>query len=142
MGAAMISVLIAEDHGIVRMILRQILEKDDEIQVVAIATNGQEAVDESVAHCPNVAMMDVSMPTMDGIEATKHIHVKCPDIYVLMVSTYDTPYYIRRSIEAGALGYILKDVVSKDLITAVRTVSQGNRYFSKQIADLAQLYIK
>jgi len=141
MGAAMINVLIADDHGIVRVVLRQILEKAADMHIVATATNGKEAVNEAVAHCPNMAVMDVSMPTLDGIEATKQIHLKCPKINVLMVSTYDTPHHIRRSLEAGALGYILKDVISKDLITAVRTVSQGNRYFSKQIADLAQLYV-
>ena len=138
----MINVLIADDHGIVRVVLRQILEKAADMHIVATATNGKEAVNEAVAHCPNMAVMDVSMPTLDGIEATKQIHLKCPKINVLMVSTYDTPHHIRRSLEAGALGYILKDVISKDLITAVRTVSQGNRYFSKQIADLAQLYVK
>jgi DNA-binding NarL/FixJ family response regulator len=138
----MISVLIADDHGIVRLILRQILEKASDMQVVSMVENGQEAVNEAVAHCPKVAVMDVSMPTLDGIKATKQIHLKCPEINVLMVSSYSTPHHIRRSLEAGALGYVLKDVISKDLITAVRTVSQGSRYFSEEVADLAKLYVK
>jgi DNA-binding NarL/FixJ family response regulator len=138
----MINILIVDDYGVVLVVLRQILEKADDMHIVAAATNGQEAVNEAVALCPNVAVMDVSMPTLDGIEATKQIHLKCPEINVLMVSTYNTPPYIRRSLEAGASGYILKDVISRDLITAVRTVSQGNRYFSKEVADLAKIYVQ
>jgi DNA-binding NarL/FixJ family response regulator len=137
----MIKVLLADDHEIVRTILCQVLEKAGDIQVVSMASNGQDAVNEAATHCPDVAVMDVSMPIMDGVEATKQIRSKCPDTRVLMVSSYDTFHHIHRSIEAGALGYILKDVISRDLITAVRTLYQGNRYFSTQIAELAKLHI-
>ena len=132
----MIRVLLADDHGIVRTILRQILEKTEDIQVVSTASNGQEAVYEAVAHYPNVAVMDVSMPRMDGVEATKQIRAKCPKTRVLMVSTYDTPYHIHRSIEAGAFGYILKDVVNRDLVIAVRTIYEGKQYFSQRVVQL------
>lgn len=137
----MIKVLLADDHEIVRLILRQVLEKAGDIQVVSMASNGQEAVNEAVAHHPDVAVMDISMPTMDGVEATKQISSKRPDTRVLMVSSYATPQYIHRSIEAGAFGYILKDVISRDLVAAVRALHQGNRYFSLQVAELAKLYV-
>lgn len=137
----MINVLLADDHGIFRLILRQILEKASDIQVVAIVENGQQAVEEAVLHRPHVAVMDLSMPIMNGLEAAKQIRSLCPDTQVLMVSTYDTPPHIRRSLDAGALGYILKDVVSKELVPAIRSVHQGTRYFCKQIADLARLYV-
>lgn len=137
----MIKILLADDFAIVRILLRQSIEKADDIQVVAMASNGQEAVDEAISHCPDVAVMDISMPTMDGVEATKQIYAKCPDTRVLMVSSYHTPHYIHRSIDAGALGYLLKDNLSRELVTAVRALHQGGKYFSQQIAELAKLYI-
>jgi DNA-binding NarL/FixJ family response regulator len=138
----MIRILLADDFAIVRVLLRQLLEKTDDMQVVAMAANGQEAVNEAVTHCPDVAVMDMSMPTMDGVEATKQICSECPQTRVLIVSAYNTPYYIHRSIEVGARGYVLKDVVRQELVTAVRTLHQGSLYFSKQIADLAKFYIR
>jgi DNA-binding NarL/FixJ family response regulator len=137
----MIRILLADDHAIVRMILRQIIEKVDDMQVGAMASNGQEAVNEAITRCPNVAVLDLSMPIMDGVEATKQICARCPGIRVLIVSTYNTPRYIHRSLEAGALGYVLKEEVKRDLVTAVRSIFQGDRYFSKQVVDLAHYYI-
>ena len=137
----MIRILLADDHEIVRLILRQIIEKADDLQVIAMASNGQEAINEATKHCPDVAVVDVSMPIMDGVEATRQICATCPKTHVLMVSTHNVPHHIRSAVEAGALGYILKDAVRHDLILAVRSVCQGNRYFSKQIAELAKLYI-
>jgi len=138
----MIRILLADDFAIVRVLLRQLLEKADDMQVVAMAANGQEAVNEAVTHCPDVAVMDVSMPIMDGMEASKQICYKCPETRVLMVSAYDTPHYVHCSIEAGARGYVLKDRVRHELVTAVRTLHEGSLYFSKQIGELAKLYIK
>lgn len=137
----MIKVLLVDNHEIVRFIMRQILEKAGDIQVVAMASDGQEAVNKAVTHCPNVVVMDISMPIMDGVEATRQICAKYPKIRVLMVSMYHTPPYVHHSMEAGALGYVLKDDISRDLITAVRTLHQGGVYFSKQVAELAKLYI-
>ncbi len=137
----MIKVLLADDFAIVRVLLRHVLEAADDMQVVAMAANGEEAVNEAVTHCPNVAVMDISMPTLDGVEATKQILTRCPQTRVLMVSTYHTPQHIHRSIEAGALGYVLKDDIRRDLVMAVRTLYQGGQYFSKQIAELARFYI-
>jgi DNA-binding NarL/FixJ family response regulator len=111
-------------------------------EVVALASNGQEAVNEAIKHCPDVAVLDISMPIMDGLEAARQISGKCPHTRVLMVSMHRTPYHLQRAMEAGASGYVLKDDMGYELATAVRTLHQGNRYFSKQVTELAQLYIK
>ena len=137
----MITVLIADDHIIVRDVLQRLLERAGDIEITALASNGQEAVEQAVLHCPNVAVMDVSMPVMDGVEATIQICARCPETRVLMFSMHDTPVYIKRCIRAGALGYVLKDVAGYDLVTAVHSIHQGNRYFSKQIAEVAEYYI-
>jgi DNA-binding NarL/FixJ family response regulator len=137
----MIKVLVADDFAIVRVLLRQVLEMASDLQVVAMASNGQEAVDEAVIHCPHVAVMDVSMPALDGIEAARQIRVRCPKTRVLMISSYNTPQHIHHAIEAGALGYMLKEDLKRDLVTAIRTLHAGRRYFSKQISELARFYI-
>lgn len=134
----MITVLLADDHTIVRDVLRRLLETAGDIQIVATAPNGEEAVAQAVLHCPNVAVMDASMPLMDGIEATRQICIACPQTRVLMVSGHHSPYYIRRCLQAGALGYVLKDVAGVELVIAVRSTHQGNRYFSEQIAETAR----
>ena len=138
----MITVLIADDHLMVRAVLRRLLERADDIQIVAMASNGQEAVEQAVLLCPNVAVMDFSMPTMDGVEATKQICARCPQTRVVIFSMYSAPWYIQSSVEAGALGYVLKDLVGDDLVIAVRSLHQGNRYYSKQIAEIANRYIQ
>jgi DNA-binding NarL/FixJ family response regulator len=138
----MISVLVADDHTSVREALGSLLEAAGDIQIVAMAVNGQEAVAQAVLHCPNVAVMDVSMPIMNGIEATKQICAHCPRTRVLVVSAHDTPKYIRRCLRAGALGYVLKDVAGDDLVIAVHSLYQGKRYFSQQIADIAEYYVQ
>lgn len=138
----MISVLVVDDHPFVREALGSLLETAGDIQIVAMAMNGQEAVTQAVLHCPSVTIMDVSMPVMDGIEATKQICACCPQTRVLMISMHDTPKYIRRCLRAGASGYVIKDMAGDDLIVAVHSVYEGNRYFSKQIAEIAEYYIQ
>jgi DNA-binding NarL/FixJ family response regulator len=137
----MIKVLIVDDFAIVRVLLRHVLEKAGDLQVVAMAANGEQAVNETLTHCPDVVVMDISMPTMDGIEATRQICAKYPETRVLMVSTYQTPQHVHRSIEAGASGYLLKDDIGRELVAAVRTIHQGTAFFSRQVAELARLYL-
>jgi len=138
----MITVLIADDHIMVRNVLQRLLERAGDIQIMALASNGHEAVEQAVLYCPNVVVMDVSMPSLDGIEATKQICARCPETRVLMISMYDAPWYIRRCIQAGAMGYVLKDAAGNDLVKAVRSVYQGHRHFSTEIAEAAKYYIK
>ena len=138
----MIKVLLADDLEIVRSLMRYVLEKRAGMEVLALASNGEEAVNEAITHFPDVAVLDISMPIMDGLEAAKQISEKCPNTRVLMVSMPRTPYHLQRSMEVGASGYVLKDDLGYELATAVLSLHQGNRYFSKQVAELAQLYIK
>ena len=138
----MISVLIADDHAMIRDALQRVLEKAGDMKIVALAFNGLEAVKQTVLHRPNVAVMDVSMPLMNGVEATTQISADCPKTRVLIVSAHHAPYQIQRCIHAGALGYVLKDTVGDDLAIAVRSLYQGNRFFSKQIAEVAEHYIE
>jgi two-component system, NarL family, response regulator NreC len=138
----MISVLVADDNAFVREALGAVLKTADNIQIVAMASNGREAVAQAVLCNPDVTVMGVSMPVLNGIEATKQICVCCPQTRVLIVSMYATPKYVRRCLRAGASGYVLKDLAGDELVIAVNSLYQGNRYFSKHIAGIAQYYIQ
>ena len=137
----MISVLLVDDHDAIRKNLQYLIEKSDDIQVMATASNGIEAVAQVSSRCPDIIVMDISMPQMDGIEATREILVNCSRTRVLMLSTYDKPDYIRRSLEVGARGYVLKDNVSNDLLEGIRTLSTGKHYFSQKIAEMEEKYL-
>ena len=137
----MITVLLVDDHAPIRQTLQYFIEKSDDIQVVATASNGMEAVAQARSGCPDIIVMDISMPQMDGIEATRQILVHCPLTRVLMVSTYDKPDYIKRSLEVGADGYVLKDRVGNDLVSGIRALSAGKHYFSQKIAEMAEKYL-
>ena len=134
----MINVLLADDHRIVRESLRFILEAPGDLQVAALAANGQEAVEQARQGCPDVAVIDVSMPVMDGIEAARQIHVNCPHTRVLMLSMYNTPEYVLRALKAGASGYMLKDAAGNELVEAVRLLQKGESYFSPSIAEIVR----
>src|SRR5574339_68470 len=107
----MINVLVAEDHPIVRDVLSRLLAKESDLEVVAMVRNGEKAVNAAIRHHPHVAVLDVSMPAMDGIEAIEEILVQSPQTRVLMLSGFNNNEYIRKSLEAGALGYVLKDFI-------------------------------
>lgn len=130
----MITVLLADDHAMVRDGLRYILEAAGDIQIIALASNGNEAVAHALTTCPDIAVIDISMPVMDGIEATKQIKEICPRTRIVTLSMYHTGEYIKRSIKAGALGYVLKEAAGTELVEAVRSLHAGKRYFSPQIA--------
>lgn len=130
----MITVLLADDHAMVRDGLRYILEAAGDIQIVALASNGEEAVARALTHCPNIAVIDISMPVMDGIEATRQIAEACPQTRIVTLSMYHTGEHVQRAINAGAFGYVLKDAAGHELIEAVRSLYAGKRYFSAQVA--------
>jgi len=137
----MINVLVAEDHPIVRDVLSRLLEKESDLEVVAMVRSGEKAVNAAIRHHPHVAVLDVFMPEMDGIEAIEEILVQSPQTRVLMLSGFNNNEYIRKSLEAGALGYVLKDFARKDLVLAIHAVYEGHYYFSEQIAEVAKLYM-
>jgi DNA-binding NarL/FixJ family response regulator len=130
----MITVILADDHAILRDGLRFLLEAAGDIQIISMAANGQEAVEQARLHCPDVIVMDISMPVMSGIEATKHICKICKHTKVAILSMHHTTEYIQRALEAGAVGYLLKDSAGAELVAAIRAVKDGKRYISKSVA--------
>ena len=130
----MITVILADDHAILRDGLRFLLEAAGDIQIISMASNGQEAVDQATVYCPDVFVMDISMPIMSGIEATKHICKICEHTKVAILSMHHTTEYIQRAVEAGAVGYLLKDSAGAELVAAIRAVNAGKRYISKGVA--------
>lgn len=128
----MITVLVADDHTVLRDGLRYLLEAQGDIQIVGMAANGQEAVDQAIQYCPDVVVMDISMPIMNGIEATKIICRSCQNTKVVILSMHHTAEYMQRALEAGAQGYLLKDSAGTELITAIRSLNHGELYFSRK----------
>lgn len=131
---ARIRVLLAEDHNVVREGLRLLLSAQPDLQVVYEATTGREAVVGAREHCPDVAILDISMPDLDGLEAAARIRVDCPQTYVLILSMHDNDAYFYRALEVGVAGYILKKAASEELVAAVRAVAQGDAYFYPPLA--------
>ena len=137
----MITVLLVDDNGPIRKSLRSILETTEDIQVIATASNGVEAVEKARSLRPDVAVMDISMPVMDGIEATEHIRECCRFTRVILVTGFDIPEYVERALEVGAKGYVLKDAVNEDLLKAIHAIHRGSEYFSEKIAQIAAGYL-
>jgi len=129
-----IRVLLADDHVMVREGTRQILERQDDLEVVAEAGNGQEAVDLAITTKPDVAVLDISMPVMNGIEATKGIKKVSPRTAILVLTAYDDDEYVFAILEAGAAGYLLKNARSSEVIDAVRRVFAGESVLHPAIA--------
>jgi DNA-binding NarL/FixJ family response regulator len=103
--------------------------------------NGIEAVAQALSGCPDIIVMDISMTMMDGFEATKQILLHCPLTRVLLLSIDDTPDRIRRALEVGANGYVLKDTIANDLLDDIRILSAGKHYFSQKISEMAEKYL-
>jgi NarL family two-component system response regulator LiaR len=120
-----VRIIIADDHAVVRKGTIQILEKVPDFKVVGEASNGEEAVQLVHSLKPDIAILDVSMPVMDGIEATKKIKGQDPDVAVLVLSAYDNDEFVFALLEAGAAGYLLKDVGGQEIVNAIRAVCRG-----------------
>jgi len=131
---ANIKILIADDHAVVREGTRQLLEQEPDFKVVAEACDGEEAVQLAGVSKPDVAIIDIAMPKMDGIEATRQIKTLYPTITVLILSAYDDDQFVFNLIEAGAAGYLLKSVRGKELIDAIRAVYAGESVLHPSIA--------
>ena len=128
----MIRVLIADDHGIVRSGLRLLIERQGDMSVVAEADDGVDALELTQAERPDVAVLDVSMPRMTGLQAAREIRAHVPDTRVLLLSMHDDERYFLEGLEAGAAGYVLKRAADTDLIGAVRTVAGGRTFLSDE----------
>ncbi|TET41799.1 MAG: response regulator transcription factor [Dehalococcoidia bacterium] len=121
-----ITILLVEDHVVVRESIRQLLDRESDLEVVGEAGNGEEAVRLTTQLKPDIVLMDVAMPNVNGIEATKGIKELCPATAVLALSAYDYDQYIFALLEAGAAGYLLKDVSGQELVDAIRAVRRGD----------------
>ncbi|MES0881430.1 response regulator transcription factor [Roseibium sp. SCP14] len=128
-----VRVLLADDHELVRDGIRARLRKVPDLEVVGEATNGRDAVSLAQDLRPDVLLMDVSMPVMNGLEAATEIRRTRPEIAVLILSVYDNPEYVRGVVQAGARGYILKDISAAEMITAITSVASGGYYFSSAV---------
>ena len=129
-----IRVIIAEDHAVVREGTRQLLEQEPDIEIVGEAANGAEAVALVAGTSPDVAIVDISMPVMSGIEATERIKAVKPSTAVLILTAYDDDQYVFALLAAGAAGYLLKDVPSAEVVRAVRSVHGGEPVLHPAIA--------
>lgn len=125
-----ITVVLADDHALVRRGFRKILEDDDFIKVVGEASNGVEAIQLAKDLKPKVVVMDLAMPELDGVQATKEIVKHVPGTSVLVLSMHADDNYVRNALDAGARGYLLKNAVDVDLVGAIRAVAEGRRYLA------------
>ena len=130
-----IRVLLADDHALMRAGLRALLTTASDIEVVGEARTGREAERQVVQLNPDVVLMDVAMPDLNGIDAARAIHLKRPAMRIVMLSMHATAEYVYRAFEAGASGYLLKEAAVEEVITAVRTVHRGGRYLSPALAE-------
>lgn len=122
----MIRVVLADDQAVVRMGFRMVIDGEDDLEVVGEAANGAEAVEAAIDLRPDVVLMDVRMPVLDGIAATQAVGERCPDVRVLVITTFDLDEYVVGALRAGAAGFLLKDVEPTALIAAIHTVVAGD----------------
>jgi DNA-binding NarL/FixJ family response regulator len=130
-----INVILADDHAVVRQGIRRFLEEDPLIDVVAEASDGAEAIRLVAEHQPDVAVLDIRMPEVTGVEATRRIKARFPETHVLILTAYDDDPYVFALLEAGADGYVLKTASADQLVDAVRTVYRGESALSPEVAS-------
>jgi DNA-binding NarL/FixJ family response regulator len=130
---AKLKVMIVDDHLVVREGLKQLLEVDDEIQVIAEASSGLECVRQLDKHSPDLIFMDVRMPGISGIETTRLIHQKYPSIKIIVLTIYDDDQYVTEAIQAGANGYVLKKVQREELIQIIRLVMDDQAFLDPSV---------
>jgi len=130
-----IRILIADDHTVVAEGLKHLIEAQADLEVVAIVGDGREAVRIAKESAPEVVLMDLSMPELNGADATRAIVENDPKCRVIMLSMYAEPEYVRRALKAGAAGYVLKRSAAEEVVAAIRAVHGGSRYLSPRVAD-------
>jgi len=133
-----IRILLADDHTVVRDGLRALLEKQPDMAVVAEAADGRDSVRLADEQQPDVVVMDIAMPNMNGIEATRRILSSHPETAVVILSMHQDESYVLRSLKAGAKGYLLKDSLRSDVIDAIRSVAQGRSFLTKKVSRILQ----
>lgn len=137
----MIKVLLADDHSIVRAGLRRIVDESDDMEVIAEAADGKEAIQKARKTSPDVAVVDISMPGMDGLEVISQLHTYYPELPVLILTMHEEEQYVVRAFETGAMGYITKKSAPEQLVNAIHKVHEGARYLTPEIAELLALRV-
>jgi two-component system response regulator NreC len=138
-----VRIILADDHTVMRAGLRALLERQPGLEVVGEAEDGRQTVELACAHVPDVVVMDIAMPILNGVEATRRLIRQQPTISVVILSMYSDESYVMRALEAGARAYLLKDSAVTDLIRAIEAVSQGKSFFSPKISRiLAEEYVR
>jgi DNA-binding NarL/FixJ family response regulator len=129
-------ILVADDHGLVRCGAAAVLQTQRGWRVVGEAANGLEAVQKAIELKPDVAILDISMPGLDGIEAARQIHRAVPETKILVVTMHDSDHIVRRALDAGALGYLLKSDFTDSLTKAVKAVADGKRFLTPKVSEI------
>ncbi len=132
----MIRIILAEDHSLVRAGLKALLERAGDIQVVGEASNGQEAIDRLQELKPDVLVMDIMMPRLNGIQAAEHFRDLKIQVHILIISMYTDKGLVHQALQSGVKGYVLKTSVSEELLLAIRTVARGETYLSSEISSI------
>jgi two-component system, NarL family, response regulator NreC len=133
---SLVRILIADDHALIRSGLRTLLSNEASFQVVAEASNGLEAVEAAERERPHVAILDIGMPMLNGIEAARRICAAVPNVQLVMLTVYADEGYLLNALRAGARGYVLKSSAESEIVDAVRAVSEGKAFFSPHISRI------
>jgi len=128
-------ILLADDHAVVRQGFKMLLSAQPDMEIVGEAANGREAVDSAEALRPDIVVMDVAMPELNGIEATRRLAASAPHTRVIALSMHKDSVYVREILRAGARGYLLKDSGAEDLVSAIRAVAKGESYLSPAVSN-------
>ena len=137
----MIKVLLADDHSIVRAGLRRIVEESGDMEVIAEAADGREAIQQVHKQLPDVAVIDISMPALDGLEVISQLRNYYPKLPILILTMHEEGQYVVRAIEAGAMGYITKQSAPEQLVKAIRKVHSGSRFVTDEAAEALALRV-
>jgi DNA-binding NarL/FixJ family response regulator len=137
----MIKVLLADDHSIVRAGLRRIVEESGDMEVIAEAADGREAIQQVQKKPPDVAVIDISMPGLDGLEVVSQLRIYFPELPILILTMHEEEQYVVRAIQAGAMGYITKQSAPEQLVKAIRKVHSGSRYLTEEAAEALALRV-
>ncbi|MGB9438559.1 MAG: response regulator transcription factor [Desulfobacterales bacterium] len=137
----MIKVLLADDHSIVRAGLRRIVEESGDMEVIAEAADGREAIQQAHKQLPDVAVIDISMPALDGLEVISQLRNYYPKLPILILTMHEEGQYVVRAIEAGAMGYITKQSAPEQLVMAIRKVHSGSRFVTDEAAEALALRV-
>ena len=130
----LLHIFLADDHEVLREGLKRLIDEQPDMEVVGEASNGRSTCQQVKNLRPEVVVMDVSMPDMNGVQATKRIRQECPDVKVMALTAHEDPSYLRQLLQAGASGYVLKRSASKELIHAIRVVAAGQVYLDPSVA--------